>query len=66
MLGDLRTAQRQFEENVRLLGPNGHNTDPERFNLYMGLANIAAALNTLAAEVAELRSAVATLRRTSL
>ncbi len=53
-----------FEENLRLLGlkanPMG---DPEKFNLYTGLANMATELEALSFEVRRLTQMVEEMRR---
>jgi uncharacterized membrane protein len=59
MASDMRAAERQFEENLRLFGQ----TDAEKMNLYRGLANLAVALAQLRAEVAALRMDVHKLTR---
>jgi hypothetical protein len=56
-------AIRQFEENVRLFAPS--TSQPEKFNLYGGLANIARAIESLQAEVTALKQTVAQLERRS-
>lgn len=53
-------AVNQFRENLRLFGPA--RTQPEKFNLYAGLCNVAEALKDLHDEVAQLRNQVTQLR----
>lgn len=62
MLADLRAAERQFEENVRLLGPKGNESDPEKFNLYMGLANLAGGLANLTNQVSTLQQDIRNIK----
>ncbi len=57
------SAQKQFEENVRFMGPSGAQSDPEKYNLYAGLANLADGLSQLASQVSSLRNDVAEMRR---
>jgi hypothetical protein len=56
MAADLHTAQKQFEENLKFLGPDGPRTEPEKFNLYAGLANLAGGLAALASQVASIQN----------
>jgi hypothetical protein len=63
LLADLKKAREQFEENVRLLGPQSFKTHPEQFNLYMGLANLAGAMEQLARQVSAIQSDLQSLRR---
>lgn len=55
-----RTAKKQFEDNFQF---GHHATDPEKFNLYRGLANMADAIDRLQQEVAALRREVQALKR---
>jgi hypothetical protein len=50
-MNDFNTAKKQFTENLGFLGPNGAKTDPEKFNLYAGLANLADGVASLASRV---------------
>lgn len=49
-----------FHENLQLFG-NAH-ANPEKYNLYNGLANLAEAVKELQAEVKQLRQEVHSLR----
>lgn len=46
-------AKKQFDENLNLFA--NPNTEPEKYNLYAGLSNLAQGLEDLAAEVEELK-----------
>lgn len=46
-------AKKQFDENLNLFA--NPNTEPEKYNLYAGLSNLAQGLENLAAEVEELK-----------
>jgi hypothetical protein len=59
---DARTAERMFEENLRLFTPRPE-TEPEKFNLYGGLANLAKELQGIRSELARLGQAVGQLQR---
>jgi hypothetical protein len=54
-----RTAAQQFDENITLLGGEEtlSHTDPEKYNLYAGLLNLARGLEQLQREVEALRAA---------
>jgi hypothetical protein len=56
-------AETQFDENITLLGGEAvlAAADPEKFNLYAGLLNIARGLQALEEQVEHLRLAVARL-----
>jgi len=60
-----QNAIRQFDENITLRGGEAvlAQTDPEKFNLYAGLLNLARGLEQLRAEVHALQMANA--RRSS-
>jgi hypothetical protein len=55
------TAAAQFDENITLLGGEAAlaAADPEKYNLYAGLLNMARGLEALETEVQNLRLAVA-------
>jgi polyhydroxyalkanoate synthesis regulator phasin len=55
------TAKKCFGENVQLFG--NAQTQPEKFNHYNGLYNMAEALQALQSEVHRLRQEVDDLRR---
>jgi hypothetical protein len=50
---DFDNAEKQFAENLRLFG--NANREPEKFNLYAGLINLAKGLQSLGAEIAEIK-----------
>lgn len=56
-----QTAAEQFGENITLLGGEVAlaANDPEKFNLYAGLLNLARGLQRLEAEVAAIRQQIA-------
>ena len=56
-------AKRCFEENIRLFGDA--NTEPEKFNHYNGLFNMAVAIQQLEAQVHNLSNEIDALRRRS-
>lgn len=49
-------AEKQFAENVRLFG--NAKSNPEKYNLYMGLANLAKAIRNLEYDLDELKRRV--------
>jgi hypothetical protein len=55
-----QTAAVQFDENITLLGGQEAlaANDPEKFNLYAGLLNLARGLQRLEAEVAAIRQQI--------
>jgi len=55
-----QNALKCFEENIRLFG--NARTEPEKFNLYNGLANLATAIKDMQAEIDSLRQEVIRLR----
>lgn len=55
------TATRCFDENLRRYAPP--DTQPEKFNLYHGFANLARAIADLEAEVGSLRQQIRRLER---
>lgn len=55
-MNEFRSAQKQFEENVRLFGHP--QTNPEKYNLYNGLANLAKGLGNLQISVDALTDAL--------
>lgn len=59
------TAEMQLGENIDLLGGQEvlASTDPEKFNLYAGLLNLARGLQHLEAEVEQIRLALARIGR---
>ena len=50
---NFHSAQKQFKENASLFG--NPRTDPEKYNLYNGLTNIADGLNSLEGELQEVK-----------
>jgi hypothetical protein len=54
-------AEKMFEENVRLFAPP--QTEPEKYNLYAGLANLARQLHLIQADLSQLRTNVEQLKR---
>ncbi len=58
---DARKAKEQFEENLRLFAPADR--EPEKFNLYAGLANLASEIESLRLEVRRIRQVVESLQR---
>ena len=55
-----QNALKCFNENIRLFGDA--RTEPEKFNLYNGLANLALAIKEMQTEIASLRQEVNRLR----
>ncbi len=53
-------AKRCFGENVRLFGDSA--TQPEKFNLYNGLANLAAAIQDIEKELDQIKREVHTIK----
>lgn len=51
-----RVAKKQFEVNLARLGPNAAQSNPEEFNLYAGLANLAEELQRLSADVQQIKT----------
>lgn len=45
-----------FDENFKRLGPNAHATDPEKFNLYAGLATLAEELEWVRSQLQYIRT----------
>jgi hypothetical protein len=58
---NLDWALKCFEENIRLFGQV--QTQPEKYNLYNGLANLAHGLIQMQGEIANLRQEVDLIRR---
>jgi len=56
----IEIAEKAFEE---LLSRTNHEKDPDKWDLYVGLANIAGVLHDLAATVNTIRSDVSALKR---
>lgn len=54
-------AKRCFQENLALFG--NAQAQPEKFNLYNGLANLAIALSQLQTEIQRLKNEVDDLKR---
>ena len=52
-------AMQAFEENLKRLGANGFKTDPEKFNLYAGLLNLAEEVMHIRSEVQTIKQALA-------
>ena len=59
-MSDAQNALKCFQENLRLFADA--RTEPEKFNLYNGLANVAIALGNLQSEVHQLKQEVQRLR----
>jgi hypothetical protein len=57
----IETAIKCFEENLRLFGDS--RTQPEKFNLYNGLAQLSKAVQSMEVELHRVRSEVESLRR---
>ena len=53
------TAKKCFAENIRLFADPKR--EPEKFNLYNGLFNLAAAVEETQTEIAQIKAAVAAL-----
>ena len=51
------TARKCFAENLRVFGSS--NSQPEKYNLYNGLANLAAAVEETQAQLAQIQAALA-------
>jgi hypothetical protein len=52
----LDTAKKQFAENIQLFG--NPNSQPEKFNLYGGLSNLAEALQNIENDLYEIKRLV--------
>jgi hypothetical protein len=50
------TAKKCFAENIRLFGNS--NSQPEKYNLYNGLANLAAAVEETQEQLAQIQAAL--------
>ena len=59
-MSDPQNALKCFQENLRLFADA--RTEPEKFNLYNGLANLASTLGSLQSEVHQLREEIQRLR----
>jgi hypothetical protein len=57
----IQTATNCFNENIRLFGDA--RSEPEKFNLYNGLSNMAQAIAQLAREVDAIKQTVDRIRR---
>lgn len=58
---DFHYAKKQFKENVELFGDPQSN--PEKYNLYNGLANLADGLENLEQQLAYIRAMLESLRK---
>jgi len=56
----IQTALNCFQENIHLFG--NAKTEPEKFNLYNGLAQIAEAIDALAADVEAIKKTISIQR----
>ena len=54
-----KTAKDCFEENIGLIG--GHQSNPEKFNLYNGLANLAVAISGIEETLQRLETRITNL-----
>jgi hypothetical protein len=55
----IQMAIRQFQDNVNRGGATLTKTDPEKFNLYSGLLNMARSIETIENEVQWIKAKVA-------
>jgi len=59
---DFHNAEEQFNDNFRQFG--NAQTEPEKFNLYAGLANLARGLRVVQSELEDIRNRVARIEQT--
>jgi hypothetical protein len=63
IMSHAKNAQRCFDENITMFG--NANSQPEKYNLYNGLRNLAQAVGDMQSEIHRLKQEVDYLRRNS-
>ena len=51
-------AKKQFDDNLLRLGPDSARREPEKFNLYLGLANLAEELQAIRSDLNQIKNSL--------